>query len=140
MPGLFLIDTDIASYFIRGRHPEVDRRFQGADASRLFISVITEAELLYGLRRLPPDHRLHKVVHRFLRTIRILPWGSAAAGVHAEVRDRMVRDGTPIGEMDLMIAAHAISLDAVLVTNNERHFGRLAPTLMIETWLLGEPS
>ncbi len=135
MTSTLMVDTDIASYLIKGRHPSVDARFAAVDPLRLCISAITKAELLYGLKALPPEHRLHLAVHRFLRDMRVIPWGEEAAEAHADVRHRLVSSGEVIGEMDMMIAAHAISLDAVLVTNNTRHFSRLAPTLAIERWV-----
>ena len=135
MPVPLLIDTDIASYFIKGRHPAVDARFAEADPARLCISAVTQAELLYGLKMLDPAHRLHLAVHRFLREIPIVPWGSEAAEVHAGIRHLLVSGGNAIGEMDMMIASHAIALGATLVTNNIRHYRRLAAMLTIENWV-----
>jgi tRNA(fMet)-specific endonuclease VapC len=134
-PPILLIDTDIASYFIKGRSPSVDRRFAATDASRTHISALTVSELRFGLHSLGPTHRLHLEVGRFLRDITILPWDEAAAEVHAEIRHELKIAGKAFGEMDMMIAAHAIALGAILVTNNTRHFGRLAPMLTIENWM-----
>lgn len=125
------IDTDIASYFITGRHPAVDTRFAEADPARLCISAVTQAELLDGLTALDP-------AHRFLREMPILPWGSEAAEVHADIRHLLVSGGSTIGEMDMMIASHAVALGAVLVTSNVRHYQRLAPALTIENWTDGD--
>lgn len=133
--ALMLIDTDIVSYFIKGRYPSVTARFVTADPSRLCISAVTQAELLYGLKPLGPAHRLHLAVQRFLREIRILPWGEEAAEVHADIRYQLVSNGSAIGEMDMMIAAHAIALGATLITNNVRHYARLSPALPIENWM-----
>lgn len=130
-----LIATDIASSFIKARYPSVTARFVTADASRLCISAVTQAELLFGLKGLAPAHRLHLAVHRFLREIRLVPWGQEAAVVHADVRYQLVANGSAIGEMDMMIAAHAIALGATLVTNNVRHYARLAPALVLENWV-----
>jgi tRNA(fMet)-specific endonuclease VapC len=138
MASLLLIDTDIASYFIKARYPSVTARFAAADASRLSISAVTQAELLYGLKSLDPAHRLHLAVHRFLREIRILPWGEEAAEIHADIRYQLVSGGIAIGEMDMMIAAQAIALEATLVTNNVRHYARLSPALSIENWVSAE--
>ena len=134
-PFLLLIDTDIASYLIKGRYPSVDARFAEADASRMCISAVTQAELLYGLKALNPAHRLHLTVRLFLQDINILPWGAEAAHVHADIRYQLVSGVNAIGEMDMMIAAHAMSLGAVLVTNNVRHYSRLSPALTIENWV-----
>lgn len=132
---LLLVDTDIASYFIKARHPSVTARFAAADASRLRISAVTQAELLFGLKSLDPEHRFHLAVRRFLREMPILPWGEEAAEVHAEIRFQLVSSGMAIGEMDTMIAAQAMALGAILVTNNVRHYARLSPALTIENWV-----
>ncbi len=102
--------------------------------SAVCVSVITQAELLYGLKRLPSDHRLHGIVHKFLKTVRVLPWDSEAAGYYAEIRHQLVAAGQPIGELDMMIAAHSLSAAAVLVTNNIRHYSRIRLPLTIESW------
>jgi tRNA(fMet)-specific endonuclease VapC len=135
MSTLLLLDSDIASYIIKARHPSVDARFAEVDASLIAISAVTQSELLFGLKRLDPGHQYQLSVRRFLRDTRILPWGTEAAVAHADIRHRLVSGGRAIGELDMMIAAHAVSLGAVLVTNNVRHFGRLAPTLTIENWV-----
>jgi tRNA(fMet)-specific endonuclease VapC len=96
---------------------------------------VTQAELLYGLKSLDPAHLLHAVVHRLLREIPVLPWGLDAAEVHADVRHLLVAGGSAFGEMDMMIASHAIVLGAVLVTNNNvRQYGRLSSMLKLENW------
>lgn len=135
MSSLLLLDSDIASYIIKAQYPSVDARIAEADPSRVSISAVTQSELLFGLKRLDPGHPLHLRVRRFLRNTTIVPWGTDAAVAHADVRYQLVSGGRAIGELDMMIAAHAISLGAVLVTNNVRHFARLAPALMIENWV-----
>lgn len=135
MSLLLLLDSDIASYIIKSRYPAVDARYAEADASRVCISAVSQSELLYGLKRLDSSHPLQFTVRRFLENMRILPWGEEAAGVHADIRYRLVSGGIMIGAMDMMIAAHAIALDAVLVTNNVRHYSRLSPILKLENWV-----
>ena len=95
------------------------------------------AELHLGLQRLPLHHPLHEKVSAFLDEIQIVSWDVSAAQFHAQLKHRLEGGGTMIGEMDLMIAAHAISLGATLVTNNLRHFSRLQPRLEIENWVTG---
>jgi len=89
---------------------------------------------MYGLQRLPEAHPLHDKTARFLGAIETRWWDAPAADIFAESRFRLLRAGSSLADMDLMIAAHAISLGAILVTNNVRHFGRLAPDLTIENW------
>lgn len=76
-------------------------------------------------------------VRAFLRLVRVLPWDADAADHYAEIRHLLVSSGQPIGELDMMIAAHALALDAVLVTNNTRHFARIAAPLVMADWTEG---
>ena len=95
---------------------------------------MTRAELLYGLKRLPPEHRLHLAVRQFLKIVRVLPWDSEAAGWYANIRHQLAASGKPIGEMDMMIAAHSLAASAVLVTNNQKHFKRIRAPLTLVNW------
>lgn len=131
---LHMLDTDTASYLIKGKSPAIEERLASLVPAMVCVSVMTRAELQYGLTRLPADHRLHLAVRQFLKIIRILPWDSDAADWYAEIRHQLVRTGQPIGEMDMMIAAHALSAGAVLVTNNRRHYERIAAPLILENW------
>jgi tRNA(fMet)-specific endonuclease VapC len=95
---------------------------------------MTRAELQYGLTRLPAEHRLHLAVRQFFKIVRILPWDADAADWYADIRHHLVSSGQAIGELDMMIAAHALSAGAVLVTNNLRHYQRIAAPLILENW------
>lgn len=119
---LHMLDTDTASYLIKGKLPAIEARLAALVPAMICVSVMTRAELQYGLKRLPADHRLHLVVRQFLKIVRILPWDAEAADWYAEIRHQLVSTGQPIGEMDMMIAAHALSAGAVLVSNNSRHY------------------
>jgi tRNA(fMet)-specific endonuclease VapC len=129
-----MLDTDIASYIIKERTPAIQARMAAILPSELCVSAVTRAELLYGLKRLSADNRLHLVVRQFLKIIRVMPWDAEAAGFYADIRHQLVTSGQQIGELDMMIAAHAISLGAVLVTNNTRHYGRIDAPLILENW------
>lgn len=130
-----MIDTDIVSYFVRGGHPAVDTGFARTDPSRITVSAVTAAELMFGMKRLDPTKRTYRQLQSFLDTTAILSWDETAAAVYADIRFQLVLDGRPIGDLDTMIAAHAISLGAVLVTNNTRHFERI-PALRLEHWTI----
>lgn len=138
--ALYMLDTDMASYAIQGRG-EVKSRLLSIPPSSVCISAVTRAELLYGLQRLPADHGLHNLVGRFLDLVQTLSWGvvrgSAGdpAAWYASIRHQLVGSGQPIGEMDMMIAAHAIAVQSTLVTNNTRHYERIDGPLIIEDWL-----
>ena len=134
---LYMLDTDVSSYLIKGRSPEIQTHILNVSPDEICISAITKAELLYGLKRLPDDHRLQLVVRRYLKIVTILPWDVDAAEYYAEIRHQLVSTGQPIGEMDMMIAAHAMSVGATLVTNNLRHYQRIGP-LRIEDWTRAE--
>lgn len=129
-----MLDTDMASCIIKGRSPTVSANLATIDPSMVCVSVVTRAELLYGLKRLPATHRLHLSVRQFLRMVRVLPWDSDAADYYADIRHQLVTTGQPIGELDMMIAAHSLSAGAVLVSNNTRHYARIEAPLMIANW------
>lgn len=131
---LHMLDTDTSSYLIKGTSPAIEARLAALVPSMVCISVMTRAELQYGLKRLPIDHRLHLTVRQFLKIVRILPWDVEAADWYAEIRHQLVSTGQPIGEMDMMIAAHSLSAGAVLVTNNSHHYERIAAPLIVENW------
>lgn len=133
---LHMLDTDTASYIIKGRSPALRARVSAIPPSLMCLSVITRAELQYGLKRLPAGHRLHVGVHEFLRIVRVLPWDADAADYYAEIRHQLVTTGQVIGEMDMMIAAHSLAARAVLVTNNMRHYERI-PGLALVNWSVG---
>lgn len=130
----YMLDTDTASYAIKGRSPGVQNRLAHISRQDGCISAVTHAELLYGLKRLSFGSRLHIRTHEFLDVFPTLPWDEEAARQYAEIRYKLERSGTPIGPNDLLIAAHAIAVGAILVTNNTREYERVGPPLMLENW------
>ncbi|MBV8870985.1 MAG: PIN domain-containing protein [Acetobacteraceae bacterium] len=134
MTVLHMLDTDMCSYIIKRRSPALAEKLSALPPASICISVVTRAELLYGLKRLPTLYRLHDLVRRFLRIVRALAWDEEAADRYAEGRHRLAASGRLIGEMDMMIAAHALAANAVLVTNNIRHFERVGPHLVLVNW------
>ncbi len=132
MSGRYLLDTNTASYIIKGNVPRVRERLLRVSAADALISVITEAELRFGILRRPDAKRLNIVVEEFLRFIEIRPWDSTAAGYYAELRAALEARGQPMGGLDMMIAAHALALGAVLVSS-DRVFRRVKG-LKLENW------
>ncbi|PRC90766.1 type II toxin-antitoxin system VapC family toxin [Solimicrobium silvestre] len=132
---LHMLDTDTASYLIKGKSPSIEVKLAALVPSMICISVMTRAELLYGLKRLPTDHRLHLAVRQFLKIVRVLSWDAEAADWYAEIRHQLIGSGQPIGELDMMIAAHSLSAGAVLVTNNIRHYQRIEAPLILDNWV-----
>lgn len=130
-----MLDTDTASYVIRNRSADIAAKFSAIDPHSLCVSAVTTAELLYGLKRVAPAHLLHIAVARFLALVPALDWTAAAAAEYAGIRHTLSSIGQPIGQLDMMIAAHALAVGAILVTNNRRHFGRIGTPLQIVTWV-----
>jgi tRNA(fMet)-specific endonuclease VapC len=132
MLARYLLDTNTVSYIIKGNIPRVRERLVQAPMAQVAISVITEAELLFGIARRPEAERLKVAVEEFLLRVEVLPWDSKAARHYANVRATLERAGTSMGNLDLMIAAHTLAAEAVLVTN-DRAFGRVKQ-LKTEDW------
>jgi tRNA(fMet)-specific endonuclease VapC len=130
-----MLDTDIVSYIVKEKPSKAKARMQALLPSALCVSVITRAELFYGLKQLPGSHRTQFAVRQFLKIVQTLPWDEEASGWYADIRHQLTTTGKLIGELDIMIAAHAISQDAVLVTNNLRHYQRIKAPLMLENWV-----
>jgi len=127
----YMLDTDIASYLIRGDHPGVTKKFTGL-YEKCVISSITAAELQYGARK-RNNRMLTRKVQALCELIPVIPWNENAAGCYAKLRVKLETAGTPIGNMDMMIAASAIAEEAVLITNNTGHFSKIA-SLNLENW------
>lgn len=114
----YILDTNIASYIIKN-HPAVRRKLLTEPSNKICISCITQAELLFGVAKRPEATNLKIAVHEFLIRIDVLPWDSAAANWYALIRSELERKGKVCGGMDMMIASHALSIDATLVTNDQ---------------------
>lgn len=132
MPVRYLLDTNMASYVIKGNVPRVRERLVKVPMSEVGISVITEAELRFGVARKPEAVRLRLAVDEFLLRIEILPWDSKAAQDYATLRSALEDSGEPMGNLDMMIAAQALASGTVLVTH-DRVFHRVKH-LKIEDW------
>jgi len=128
----YLLDTNTCSYIMKGNVPAVRQHLAHVPIAQVFISSVTEAELRYGIARRPQAANLQQVVDEFLLRVTVLPWDSKAAQEYGLLRAALERSGQPIGNLDLMIAAHALATGAVLVTN-DRSFARIK-TLKMENW------
>ncbi len=118
MPSFYLLDTNTVSYVLKGNIPEVRRHLARVPMADVTVSVVTEAELRFGLARRPHAKLLAIAVEEFLVRVTILPWDSPAAKAYAQLRADVERAGTPLGSLDMMIAAHALAVNAVLVTHD----------------------
>ena len=132
MEILFLLDTNTVSYYIADNPPQVREQLQRVNVQSTAVSTITEAELRYGVARNPNALRRRASVESFLTDALILPWGSAAARTYGQLRAAQERKGRPLSVEDLMIAAHALTLDLTLVTRD--HAFSFVDGLKTEDW------
>lgn len=130
---LYLLDTNICIYIINRRPPGVFDRFAGLQIGQVAISSITGVELSYGVEK-SGSSRNRQALDKFLAPLDVLPFDDAAMRRYGGLRSGLERQGTPIGAMDQLIAAHALALNAVLVTNNLREF-ECVPGLRLENWV-----
>ena len=127
----YLLDTDSVSFALRG-HGGVGARIRACHPSDLRISAITLAELRYGADR-KGSKRLHALIDTFASSVEVVSFDEAAAAEFGRIGSILAERGRPIGEFDVLIAAHAVTLRCTLVTNNLRHFARV-PGLSVESW------
>lgn len=131
---LYMLDTDTSSYIIKERPASVRSEFEKLPLERICISVVTYAELRYGIERSLSKKVNQEVVTDFVRHLTVYEWDDNAAEQYGKIRASLDKKGKPIGAMDMMIAAHARSLDAILVTNNQKHFKQVSG-LKIVNWV-----
>jgi tRNA(fMet)-specific endonuclease VapC len=131
--GLYLFDTDTCSYIMKRSHPVLLERIRRVPLQEQAVSVVTVAELLYGARLSADPTRARQAFDVFIRHLAVHEWTKEAAEDYAEIRADLRKRGQMIGANDLLIAAHALCLDAILVTNNVREFGRVRG-LQVENW------
>lgn len=132
----YMLDTNICIYIIKERPVELVRRFRTYSPSDLCLSSITVAELECGVEKSQNRDRNRDALNLFLSPFEILPFNVDAAVRYGCVRADLERSGTPIGAMDTLIAAHALSVGAVIVTNNTKDFCRVSG-LHLENWVTG---
>lgn len=126
-----MLDTNTASWLLKG-HPHVVARLAGTAPERICLCAVTEAELLYGVAKRPEARKLRVAVDELLAATEILAWSSATARRYGAIRAQLERRGKPLGALDLLIAAHAVEHDAVLVTSDGAF--RAVPGLRVEDW------
>jgi tRNA(fMet)-specific endonuclease VapC len=132
----YLLDTNICIYIIKRKSEVVLEKLHRAFHSSVAISSITLSELEYGVQKSEFAERNAISLLRFLAVIDILPYNGSAAREYGKIRASLERTGNVIGNMDMLIAAHAKSLGAILVTNNEKEFKRVNG-IRIENWATG---
>jgi tRNA(fMet)-specific endonuclease VapC len=127
----FMLDTDISSYVIKRRPATLLEKFE-KHRETLNVSVITAAELRFGAEKAARP-KLTELVEAYLDRLAILDWTNEVTHHYARIRTELERSGKRIGNMDLLIAAHAVSHGMTVVTNNLKHFSNV-PGLKVEVW------
>jgi tRNA(fMet)-specific endonuclease VapC len=130
---LYMLDTDICSYIMKRSHSQLLEKLKSVEIESIAISVVTEAELLYGVKLSCKPKLAQSAVEGFIRHVRVLDWSREAALHYADIRAVLHKRGEMIGANDLMIAAHGRSLEATVVTNNLREFSKVK-SLSVENW------
>lgn len=130
---MILLDTNICIHVINAKPPEVLERFRQYRMGEIGICSVVAAELAYGVAK-SQSSRNRMALEMFLAPLTILPFDESAIWAYGDLRAELERRGTPIGSLDTMIAAHALSQKAVLVTNNTKEFDRV-PGLQVENWV-----
>ena len=132
----FMLDTNICIYVINKKPSIVLERFRQEAPGSIALSSISAAELAYGVSKSNSD-RNREALALFLAPLTLLPFDDSVIWHYGLIRSRLEKQGTPIGPMDTMIAAHALSKGLTLVTNNVREFERV-PDLRLENWAMAE--
>lgn len=129
----YLIDTNICIYIMNKRPLEVIQRFKHFEIGQIGISSITVSELNYGVAKSQKKKQNAKRLEEFLTPFKILPYDENASRYYGIIRSELESQGNVIGPLDMLIAAHAISENLILVTNNEKEFQRIK-SLKVENW------
>lgn len=129
----YMLDTNTVSQLLRG-NPAVVSKVQSVPMSALCISVITEAELNHGLAKRPQAHKLRALVEEFLKRVDTLSWDSPAADTYGQILAEAEASGKTHGALDLLIAAHSLSAEAVIVTSDQAF--SYIKCIQVEDWLI----
>ncbi len=129
----YILDTNICIYIIKKKPEQVIKKLSKVDPTIIALSSITWSELIYGAEKSQHREENLNALSEFVIPFEILPWTINEAKVGGEIRASLAKLGTPIGPFDCQIAAHALSLNLILVTNNEKEFKRVHG-LKVENW------
>ena len=129
-----MMDSNICIYTIKRKPPEVLTRFSEYAVGDLCVSSVTASELLYGAHKSARPEQNLAAIEQFLLPLLVLPFGYEAGQTYGKLRAYLEKQGTPIGPLDTLIAAHALHLNVPIVTNNTKEFARV-PGLVLENWV-----
>ena len=126
-----MLDTDTVSYIIR-KHPSIIKNLIKHEDDEICISAITNAELFYGLEK-KGSQRLFNEVHSVIGKCTLIDFNTSQSEIYGKIRLELEKSGTPLGDMDILIAAAALSTGAILVSHNIKHFSKIKG-LKVEDW------
>ena len=129
----YLLDTNICIYVIKRRPPKAFERFKRHRVGAIGISAVTYSELCFGVANSAAPERNQLALTEFVAPLEVFPYQPDIAPIYGRLRAELTRKGTPIGPLDMLIAAHALYLGVVLVTNNVAEFSRIS-VLKVENW------
>jgi tRNA(fMet)-specific endonuclease VapC len=129
-----MLDTNICIYIVNRRPISVLERFKSFRIGDIGISTITLAELQYGAAKSAHPRKNREALEQFVSPLEVAPLDQPATAAYGRIRTTLEKRGRPIGAMDMLIAAHALSLGAILVTNNKREFDKVSG-LRVENWV-----
>lgn len=132
MTARFMLDTDSISFALRG-YGGVAERILEHGRSEICVSAVTVAELRYGAER-RKSRKLHRLIDAVTKDVAVVAFDEACALRYGQIANELAARGTPVGELDVMIAAHALTLELTMVTHNVKHFGRIRG-LKVEDWV-----
>ena len=130
----YLIDTNICIYIMNKRPARIIEKFRQFELGEIGISTITASELQYGVSKSIHRKKNQKRLEQFMAPFEILAYDEMAAKEYGDIRFLLEKNGQPIGPLDVLIAAHALSRNLVLVTNNDQEFKRVK-NLQVENWI-----
>jgi tRNA(fMet)-specific endonuclease VapC len=130
----YVLDTNICIALIRQKPDKLIKRLTSHKPGDVGISTITVAELVHGAQKSNQTDQNMAALDQFLLSLEVADFDQGAAVIYGQLRSHLEKQGTLIGSMDMLIAAHGLSLEAVLVTNNTREFTRV-PNLKVEDWM-----
>ncbi|ASV34415.1 PIN domain-containing protein [Candidatus Hamiltonella defensa] len=129
-----MLDTNMASYVIKGHPPQVRRKLAEVPMESIAVSTITQAELLYGLARKGHPVALSRLIREFLLRVKVLPWDEKAAIVYGDLRASCASSGITLSALDMLILSHSVSSKSILVTHDKAFSLLTYPDVFVEDW------
>jgi tRNA(fMet)-specific endonuclease VapC len=133
MTRRYLLDTNVVSHIMQGRDGTLLARLTQLSVGQVLISSVTLAELEYGLHRRGQPERLRSALTQILLRMDVLPWDEAVARCYGELCSTLEAQGINLSDFDMMIAAHAVAVDATLVSR-DKAFAQMPGRLQLEVW------